>query len=125
MSSDRLKGARSPNPNPNPNNNDRDLSAANTITTSNNNVNNSISKDDAADSPPFPYLSMAALCLGMLAHSCVFTSPLPYVAFMVVDFALTADLDSAGYFAGYITGKIYMIYMIYRHASPNYFRYRL
>jgi hypothetical protein len=42
--------------------------------------------------------------MGMLAHSIVFTSPLPYVAFMVVDFKMTDNLDEAGYTAGWITG---------------------
>lgn len=41
----------------------------------------------------FPWFGMTFLCLGMLAHSVVFTSPLPYVAFMVVDFKMT---DSIG-----------------------------
>jgi MFS family permease len=52
----------------------------------------------------FPWISMTALCIGMLAHSIVFTSPMPYVAFMVVDFKVTGSLDSAGYWAGWITG---------------------
>jgi hypothetical protein len=54
--------------------------------------------------PPFPWLPMAALCTGMLAHSVVFTNPLPYVAFMVVDFKMADNVDSAGYYAGWITG---------------------
>jgi MFS family permease len=40
----------------------------------------------------------------MLAHSVVFTNPLPYVAFMVVDFGMSPTVDSAGYYAGWITG---------------------
>ena len=55
--------------------------------------------------PPFPWLAMISLCLGMLAHSVVFTNPLPYVAFMVVDFDMADNVDSAGYFAGWITGS--------------------
>ena len=54
--------------------------------------------------PPFPWLPMTALCVGMLAHLVVFTNPLPYVAFMVVDFKMADNVDSAGYFAGWITG---------------------
>ena len=34
----------------------------------------------------------------------VFTAPLPYVAFMIVDFHMAADVDTAGYEAGWITG---------------------
>lgn len=48
----------------------------------------------------FPWLAMGSMCLGMLAHSVVFTSPMPYVAFMVIDFGMTANLDQAGYYAG-------------------------
>ena len=54
--------------------------------------------------PPFPWLPMTALCVGMLAHSVVFTNPLPFVAFMVVDFGMAENVDSAGYYAGWITG---------------------
>ena len=54
--------------------------------------------------PVFPWLAMSALCLGMLAHSVVFTNPLPFVAFMVVDFKMADSVDSAGYYAGWITG---------------------
>eukprot|EP01037_Dinobryon_pediforme_P037696 gene37696-45316_t len=53
-------------------------------------------------------MGMSFLCLGMLAHSIVFTSPLPYVAFMVVDFKMTDNLDEAGYTAGWITGMFMM-----------------
>jgi hypothetical protein len=53
---------------------------------------------------PFPWLAMTSLCAGMLAHSVVFTNPLPYVAFMVVDFNMADSLDTAGYYAGWITG---------------------
>lgn len=52
----------------------------------------------------YPWVPMTALCIGMLAHSVVFTSPMPYVAFMVVDFGLVSSVDSAGYWAGWITG---------------------
>jgi hypothetical protein len=69
------------------------------------------------DKHSFPWVSMSFICLGMLAHSVVFTSPLPYVvifyflqsykkiiqdskAFMVVDFGLSENTDSAGYYAG-------------------------
>ena len=55
--------------------------------------------------PPFDYTSMMALCVGMLAHSVVFTAPLPFVAFMVQDFGMAPDLDTAGYSAGWITGS--------------------
>ena len=54
--------------------------------------------------PPFDYTSMLALCTGMLAHSVVFTAPLPFVAFMVMDFDMAPNLDTAGYSAGWITG---------------------
>lgn len=60
------------------------------------------------EEPPFPWMGMSFLCLGMLAHSIVFTSPLPYVAFMVVDFKMTDNLDEAGYTAGWITGMFMM-----------------
>ena len=63
---------------------------------------NSISQEKKL--PPFPWLPMTALCVGMLAHSVVFTNPLPYVAFMVVDFKMADNVDSAGYYAGWITG---------------------
>lgn len=53
---------------------------------------------------PFDWPSMCALCIGMLAHSVVFTAPLPFVAFMVVDFGMADNLDDAGYAAGWITG---------------------
>ena len=62
--------------------------------------------------PPFPWLPMTALCVGMLAHSVVFTNPLPFVAFMVVDFGMAENVDSAGYYAGWITGT----FMIGDHA---------
>eukprot|EP01039_Chlorochromonas_danica_P004742 gene4742-5193_t len=58
--------------------------------------------DEAAAA--FPWLAMCFLSLGMLAHSVVFTSPLPYVAFMIVDFHMSPDVDTAGYSAGWITG---------------------
>lgn len=47
--------------------------------------------------PAFPWLGMTFLCLGMLAHSVVFTSPLPYVAFMVVDFKMTDSLGNGAH----------------------------
>lgn len=56
------------------------------------------------EEPPFPWMAMSSICVGMLAHSVVFTSPLPYVAFMVVDFGMVDNLDEAGYSAGWITG---------------------
>jgi hypothetical protein len=59
---------------------------------------------ESTPEPPFPWFAMSAICLGMLAHSVVFTSPLPFVAFMVVDFGMTNNVDSAGYSAGWITG---------------------
>jgi hypothetical protein len=62
---------------------------------------------------PFDWASMAALCMGMLAHSVVFTAPLPFVAFMVVDFDMAATVDEAGYSAGWITGA----FMIGRTSS--------
>ncbi|RYY82055.1 hypothetical protein EON63_14125 [archaeon] len=34
----------------------------------------------------------------------VFTAPLPYVAFMIVDFHMAPDVNTAGYEAGWITG---------------------
>ena len=52
----------------------------------------------------FPWPAMLSLCAGMLAHSVVFTNPLPFVAFMVVDFKMADNVDSAGYYAGWITG---------------------
>lgn len=67
-------------------------------------TNEEISKPE----PPFPWIGMGFLCLGMLAHSVVFTSPLPYVAYMVVDFKMTDNLDEAGYTAGWITGMFMM-----------------
>ena len=54
--------------------------------------------------PPFPWMAMSSLAVGMLAHSVVFTSPMPFVAFMIVDFKMSPNLDSAGYWAGWITG---------------------
>lgn len=55
-------------------------------------------------SPEFPWLAMLSICCGMLAHSVVFTSPMPFVAFQIVDFGMSSNLDSAGYYAGWITG---------------------
>lgn len=63
-----------------------------------------IMKTTLSSTPPFPYLPVFFVCFGMLAHGISFTSPFPYVAFMVVDFHLTSNLDSAGYYAGLITG---------------------
>lgn len=68
--------------------------------------------DDDTTEPPtaakadavFPWPAMLSLCAGMLAHSVVFTNPLPFVAFMVVDFKMADNVDSAGYYAGWITG---------------------
>ena len=60
--------------------------------------------EDGEVEPPFPWVAMGFVSLGMLAHSIVFTSPLPYVAFMVVDFHMSDNLDTAGYTAGWITG---------------------
>lgn len=63
--------------------------------------------DEAPAKPaaaPFPYVAMFFLSLGMLAHSVVFTAPLPYVAYMIVDFHMAPDVDTAGYTAGWITG---------------------
>ena len=34
----------------------------------------------------------------------MFTNPLPFVAFMVVDFGMAGNVDDAGYYAGWITG---------------------
>lgn len=51
---------------------------------------------------PFPWVAVLALDVGMLAHVIGFTVPMPYVAFMVVDFKMSDSLDTAGYFAGYI-----------------------
>jgi hypothetical protein len=62
------------------------------------------SSEGKADEPAFPWLAMSAICIGMLAHSVVFTAPMPFVAFMVVDFGMSPTLDSAGYWAGWITG---------------------
>lgn len=64
--------------------------------------------EDVVENRSFPYLAVAALCVGMLAHCIVFTAPLPFIAFMVVDFGMSSDLNSAGYAAGWIAG-IFMI----------------
>lgn len=61
-------------------------------------------KDDDSEQPEYPLVAMLSLCSGMLAHSLVFTSPLPFVAFMVCDFGMSVDVNSAGYWAGFITG---------------------
>lgn len=60
--------------------------------------------DTKVDEVAFPWMAMSAICIGMLAHSVVFTAPMPFVAFMVVDFGMSPTLDSAGYWAGWITG---------------------
>jgi MFS family permease len=52
----------------------------------------------------FPSFAIAILCVGLLAHCMVFTAPLPYVAFMMVDFKMAENVDEAGYTAGWITG---------------------
>lgn len=53
----------------------------------------------------FPWGAMVSLSIGMLAHSVVFTCPMPFVAYMIVDFQLSDSIDTAGYYAGYITGS--------------------
>ena len=63
-----------------------------------------VNPEPSEEEPPFPWMAMSALCVGMLGHSVAFTSPLPYVAFMVVDFGMVDNLDEAGYYAGWITG---------------------
>ena len=68
----------------------------------------------AERAPGFPWLAMSALCLGMLAHSVVFTNPLPFVAFMVVDFKMASNVDSAGYYAGWITGTFMIGKMLFK-----------
>lgn len=68
-------------------------------------VSSSLSESkEEIDNTPFPWKTMSALCVGMLAHSVVFTSPMPFVAFMVVDFKMSQSLDNSGYWAGWITG---------------------
>jgi MFS family permease len=52
----------------------------------------------------FPYLPVAITCLGMLAHAISFTSPFPFVAYMIVDFKMAPNLDEAGFAAGWIAG---------------------
>jgi MFS family permease len=52
----------------------------------------------------FPHLHVAIISLGVLAHAVSFTAPFPYVAFMMVDFKMAANLDEAGFAAGWITG---------------------
>jgi MFS family permease len=70
-----------------------------------NNLTPEIMKKDVTNTdPPFPYFPVSFSCLGMLAHSIAFTSPLPFVAFMIVDFHMADNLDEAGYTAGWITG---------------------
>lgn len=59
---------------------------------------------EGQDEPLFPYSTTIAICIGMLANSMVFTAPLPFVAFMIVDFRMSENLDDAGYTAGWITG---------------------
>ena len=67
-------------------------------------VDNEVVENDKTQQQ-FDWPSMLALCIGMLAHSVVFTAPLPFVAFMVVDFGMAENLDDAGYSAGWITGS--------------------
>ena len=53
----------------------------------------------------FPWFSVLSLCMGMVAHSIVFTAVLPFVAFMVVDFHMADNVNEAGYFAGFSSSK--------------------
>ena len=53
-----------------------------------------------SESPPFPLLAMSFISLGTLANSIVFTAPLPYVAFMMVDFHMADKVDKAGLITG-------------------------
>lgn len=57
---------------------------------------------DAPHLKPFPWLQMVTLNVGMLAHTFLFTVPLPYVGFMVVDFGVAESKDKAGYWTGWI-----------------------
>ena len=61
-------------------------------------------QSEVESDPAFPYFPIAILCMGLLAHCMVFTAPLPYVAFMMVDFHMAKNVDEAGYTAGWITG---------------------
>ena len=61
--------------------------------------------EEESNNKQIDWTRMLALCIGMLAHSVVFTAPLPFVAFMVVDFGMADNLDDAGYSAGWITGS--------------------
>jgi MFS family permease len=74
--------------------------------------NNKISIDSNNDSENNHklnlYLPMIALSFGMISHSICFTTPLPYVAYMILDFKMSKDLDSSGYAAGWIMG-IFML----------------
>lgn len=63
-----------------------------------------IESEKVKDDVKFPWGPMLAICLGTTAHSVVYTYPLPFVAFMVVDFGMAKNLEQAGYSAGYITG---------------------
>lgn len=66
---------------------------------------NNKEKSKKLDSNNWP---MIALSFGMISHSICFTSPLPYVSYMMVDFKMSKDLDSSGYAAGWIIG-IFML----------------
>lgn len=68
-------------------------------------INHNDNEDFDLKDIPFPWKPMLALDVGMVAHSICFTSPLPFVAYMVVDFGMADDLDKAGYAAGWITGS--------------------
>jgi MFS family permease len=61
-------------------------------------------QEDHGKKMSFPHLPVAIICLGVLAHAISFTAPFPYVAFMMVDFKMAANLDEAGFAAGWISG---------------------
>lgn len=67
-----------------------------------------LEKPETSSTIPFPTSPIIFLCIALLAHCLIFTAPLPYVAFMIVDFGLAKTVDEAGYTAGWIS-SMFMI----------------
>lgn len=56
---------------------------------------------------PLPWKTVSALCMSIVASSCVATMLFSFVAYMVRDFGMTKDEQRLGYFAGYLASAFY------------------
>jgi MFS family permease len=50
----------------------------------------------------FPFMAVSVVLTGLLANNLIFTVPLPYIPFMMVDFNMARTTDEAGYSSGWI-----------------------